>query len=74
MAAISKMEIALSFARLGEDDGFLRGTKFAGLGEGDGQRLDEGLAFRVVAYGNGEIGEAIEIGNLRFDGGAVRIG
>ena len=67
-------QVALRFARLGEDDRLLGCTQYAGLGEGDGECLDEGLALGVVADGTGEMGEAVEIGDLRFDSGAVGIG
>ncbi len=67
-------QIALGPPGLGEDDGLLRGPDFLCLGEGDVQRLEQGLALGVVLDGSRQMGEGIEVGDFPFDGLAVGVG
>lgn len=64
-------QIALGAAGLGEDDGLLRRTQRLGLGEGDTECLEQGLALRVVVEGGGESGEGVQVGDLTLQGGPV---
>ena len=64
-------QVALGLAGLGEDDGLFRRAEFAGLGKGDVERLEQGLALGIVIQREREAGELVQIGDLRADGGAV---
>jgi hypothetical protein len=64
----------LGAARFGEDDGLLIGADFLGLGEGDGQRLEQCLALGVVLNGRCQLGEGVEVGDFLLKCPAVVFG
>ena len=64
-------QIALGAARLGEDDGLLLGAQGLGLGEGDAEGLEQGLALGVVIDRGREPGEGVEVGDLSLQRGTL---
>jgi hypothetical protein len=67
-------QVALGAARFGEDDGLLLGADFLGLGEGDGQRLQQRLALGIVLNGGCQLGEGVEVGDFLLKCPAVVFG
>ena len=64
-------QIRLRAARFGENDRLLRRAELLRLGEGDAERLQQGLTLAVLVNGSGKLRKPGQIGDLGFDRLAV---